>query len=497
MKLELKNVPIDKLQKELQLWLARERRIGLLTSFDGGQLVILLLDPSRGKGELWQSEVTNNEYTSLTLKFPQLHWSERVLWDMFGVVPRQHPRLKPVAIHDEYPRDFFPLRTQDLKETDARVEHDRHYFMEVHGEGVWELPVGPIHAGVIEPGHFRFSCLGETIVNLELRFGYVHRGVEKRITEVPWQKARFVAEATASDTACANALAHAVAIESLLGVEVPPLAQVLRTIALETERVAMHVVDVGGVMGDIGMVALLQTMSRLRGHALNFGQALTGSRFLRAYVVPGGVASVPDEARIKIVKDLVVDLRARLKPVLNIFMDNQAAIARMDGIGKLKHSLAQEFGVVGVAARAAGLHYDTRRHFKQGIFPEGAPEPAVENGGDVLSRTNVRINELWRSLDVLERLTDSLSGYNDKTARVQLPEKLPADSYAVGIVEAFRGELIHLVATDQEGRIRRYCIKDPSHNNWTAISIVIRDNLIADFPLCNKSLALSYGGNDL
>jgi Ni,Fe-hydrogenase III large subunit len=499
MKLDLKFVPIDELSKQLGLWLKSDssRRLGLLTSIDGGQIVILMLDPVNGKAELWGSRLTNNEYTSLTLLFPQLHWSERVVWDLFGIVPRQHPRLKPVAIHEEYPPDFFPLRKKELGKGEAVAEHDEQHFMEVHGDGVWELPVGPIHAGIIEPGHFRFSCLGETIINLELRFGYVHRGVETTLTQVPWQKARFVAEATASDTAAANALAHAIAIESLFEVEVPPAAQALRTIALETERAAMHIADVGGMMTDIGMVAMAATMSRLRGSALNLGQALTGSRFLRAYILPGGVASHPDAKAITAMKDLVVDLRSKLRPVLNMFQDNQAATVRMDGIGKLKQSLAVEFGFVGVAARACGIDYDARRFFAHGLYPEKAPLAAVATGGDILSRTNVRIQELWNSLDLLEELAGSLSTAGDTMVRIALPDKLPANKQSAGIVEAFRGELIHLCITGDDGLIRRYAIKDPSFNNWTMISIIVRDNLIADFPLCNKSLSLSYGGNDL
>ncbi|MBX9693478.1 MAG: NADH-quinone oxidoreductase subunit C [Cyanobacteria bacterium] len=473
------------------------RRVGLLTSIDGEQIIILLLDPLTETVELWQSDLVDNSYTSLTSSHPQLHWSERVLWNLFGIVPRRHPRLKPIVIHEGYPGNLYPLRKNALDETDLEVEHDSSQFLKVDGEGVWELPVGPIHAGVIEPAHFRFSCLGETIVNLELKFGYVHRGVEKRITEVPWHNARFIAEAAASDTACANALAHAITIESLFGFEVPPLAQVLRTIALETERIAMHIADVGGMMTDIGMVGLAANMSKLRGTALNLAQTLSGSRFLRAYILPGGVSSRPSKTDIIGIKRLVSDLRDNLKPLLTIFQDNQAAIGRMEGIGKIKQSLAQDFGFVGVAGRACGLAYDARRHFSHGLYPQQAPDIALETGGDVLARTNVRIKELWASLDLIEKLAIELLEYAEAKHFCPLPAKLPANEQSVGIVEAFRGELIHLCITDDDGSIVRYAIKDPSLNNWTMISIVVRDNLIADFPLCNKSLALSYSGTDL
>jgi len=498
MKLEQKLVPIDTLSKSLESWLAdKSHRLGFVTSIDGGQLLLLLFDLAAGTAELWESELKDSAYTSLTLLFPQVHWYERVLCDMFGILPRQHPRLKPVIIHEEYPPEFYPLRQIEDHVGPSMAEHKHQNFLEVHGDGVWELPVGPIHAGVIEPAHFRCSCLGETIVNLELQLGFLHRGVEKKITQIPWQKARFVVESTATDTAVANALAHAVTIESLFEVELPPRTQILRTIALETERVAMHVVDVGGMMTDMGMVPMAQTMSKLRGHALNLGQALTGSRFMRAFVLPGGVAHIPSADSLTTAKNLAIDLRNKLKPVLSIFQDNQAAIGRMEGIGKVKRSLANEFGFVGVASRACGLDYDARRHFSHGVYPEQAPPVALDSGGDILSRTNVRIKEIWSSLDLLERLIDSVSTARDTAARIELGGTLPANKRAAAVVEAFRGELIHLCLTDDAGRIKRYAIKDPSQNNWTMIPICVRDNLIADFPLCNKSMALSYGGNDL
>lgn len=499
MKLDLKPIPIDNLSRELGQWLKNGyRRVGMLTSIDGGQIVLLLLDVDKGAAELWQSKVSDNAYTSLTLNFPQLHWFERTVWNLFGIVPRQHPRLKPVAVHEEYPADFYPLRLKEFLQTDSKIDHGPMHFLEVHGDGVWELPVGPIHAGIIEPGHFRFSCLGESIINLELRLGYVHRGIEKRLTQVPWQKARFVAEAAASDTSAANALAHAITIESLFDAEVHEAAHALRTLALETERAAMHIADIGGMMTDIGMVALAATMSRLRGTALNIAQVLSGSRFLRSYILPGGVATAPTSSQLRSIRELTVDLRRKLQPVLSMFQDNQAAVARMDGIGKVRQSLASDFGFVGVAARSCGIEYDARRHFAHGLYPARAPANiVVEKNGDILARTNVRISELWQSLDLIEEMCNHPSITGGAAVRMSLPEKLPPDKQSAAIVEAFRGELIHLCFTDDEGCIKRYAIKDPSANNWTIIPIIVRDNLIADFPLCNKSLSLSYSGNDL
>ncbi|MFA6208288.1 MAG: NADH-quinone oxidoreductase subunit C [Candidatus Obscuribacterales bacterium] len=495
MKLERQQTPFHELHDILDHALSKssDKRVGLLTSITGGEIATLLLSPKDGTAELMVTAVENNKYSSFSTHHAQFHWFERALFDFFGIVPEGHPRFKHLLLHDQYAQDFFPLRKIDLP-TDFRNALPRRYeFLEVKGEGVYELPVGPIHAGVIEPGHFRFSCFGETIVNLEIRLGWVHRGVEKRLTEVPWQKAHFVAEAAASDTALANAFAHAIAIESILDLEITERAQYLRTIALEIERLAVHIIDVGGIGTDIGLLGISSAMGRLRGKALALADLISGSRFLRGFIFPGGVRPV-SERKLSEIKAGVIALKKDLTPVIQMLSDNQMATERMKDIGKLSKSLAAEFGMVGIIGKACGIDCDTRRQFKQGKYPELAPEPSIEIGGDILARTAVRVGEIWSSLKTIETLVDNCPHGEEK---VTVPEMLPANATGLGIVEATRGELIHLIFTDEDGKICRYAIKDPSFDNWTAISIAIRDNLIADFPLCNKSMALSYSGNDL
>ncbi len=495
MKLERQQTPFHELHDILDHALSKssDKRVGLLTSITGGEIATLLLSPKDGTAELMVTAVENNKYSSFSTHHAQFHWFERALFDFFGIVPEGHPRFKHLLLHDQYAQDFFPLRKIDLP-TDFRNALPRRYeFLEVKGEGVYELPVGPIHAGVIEPGHFRFSCFGETIVNLEIRLGWVHRGVEKRLTEVPWQKAHFVAEAAASDTALANAFAHAIAIESILDLEITERAQYLRTIALEIERLAVHIIDVGGIGTDIGLLGISSAMGRLRGKALALADLISGSRFLRGFIFPGGVRPV-SERKLSEIKAGVIALKKDLTPVIQMLSDNQMATERMKDIGKLSKSLAAEFGMVGIIGKACGIDCDTRRQFQQGKYPELAPEPSIEIGGDILARTAVRVGEIWSSLKTIETLVDNCPHGEEK---VTVPEMLPANATGLGIVEATRGELIHLIFTDEDGKICRYAIKDPSFDNWTAISIAIRDNLIADFPLCNKSMALSYSGNDL
>jgi Ni,Fe-hydrogenase III large subunit/Ni,Fe-hydrogenase III component G len=495
MKVAPTTMPEHQLIDAIKQWTSSRAggRLGLLTSIDGEQLVSLMLNPEEGTVECWESPLETHRYRSITHLFPQGHWSERAIWDLFGLVPEGHPRLKHVLLHDPYEPGFHPLRKTPLEVPHPEDKNRKYRFLEVRGEGVYEIPVGPIHASVIEPGHFRFSCFGETILNLEIRLGYVHRGVEKRLTEVPWQKARFVAEAAASDTAVGNALAHAVAMESLLDIQPTPYAQALRTLALEIERLAMHIIDVGGVAMDIGLIGVASAMGRLRGLALGMAQTLSGSRFMRSFIMPGGVHNVKPE-RLKKLSEICTVLRKELAPVVSMIQQNQNARERMENIGKISQSLAEEFGLVGVAARAAGIAYDCRKHFQHATYPNYSPPVAVDHGGDIASRTRVRMAEIWTSLDVISAVLDDLPA---ETSPPVIPRALPPNSVACGIVEAFRGELIHLVFTDAAGNIRRYAIKDPSFNNFTTVSIAIRNNLIADFPLCNKSLSLSYSGNDL
>ncbi|MCL5104986.1 MAG: NADH-quinone oxidoreductase subunit C [Armatimonadetes bacterium] len=460
----------------------------------GLALEALLLDTTNGAGLVLSARIPDGttEYPSLTPQVPAAHWAERAIWDFFGLKADGHPRWKRLILHEAWPADFAPLRDDSPGDTESAPNH--YEFMEVHGEGVHEIPVGPIHAGIIEPGHFRFSCLGEIVTNLEIRLGYQHRGVERRLCEVPWQQTRFLAESASSDTTVGNALAHSVAMEQILGIIPPPRAQALRTIALEIERVASHLGDFGGLSADIGYSVGAATFARLRGSALGLSELLAGTRFQRAFVRPGGVARDLDDSRRMELAQALSELALKIEDSLPLVLENPAVIERMEGTGRLSPSLAREFGIVGPAGRASGSRYDARTAFRHGVFPELAPVPAWRESGDVLARAQVRADEIIASLSLLTQLLDSLP---QSPTKVALDDSLPSDRIGVGVVEAWRGELIHWITTDNEGRIRRYAIKDPSFNNWTGLAIAVRGNLVADFPLCNKSFSLSYSGNDL
>ncbi len=494
MKISLVPVPQAQLSDNLVDWLhVEDRRLGLISSLDGGQLVTLVLDCTDASAQCWLTPLDSDVYHSLTPSVPQAHWFERALNDLFGIRAAGHPRLKSVLQQSSCKGNLHPLRSiAQCGNPDHGHKSDNSY-LHVSGEGVYEIPVGPVHAGIIEPGHFRLNCLGETIINLEIRLGFLHRGVERRLTEIPWRSARFVAEAASSDAAAACAIAHAIAVESMSDITVPERAQYLRTLALEVERVSMHINDLGGMSVDLGWSWLAANLSRLRGMTQEMAALLSGSRFLRNFICPGGVSVDPD-ARLGELKRMSEVVSKQLEVPINAFFDNSSVHDRTVKVGEISRSAARELGLVGVAARGSGIAYDARQHFAHGLYPALAPAMAVETAGDVLSRLKVRSAEIVGSLDLIRTALDNITS---GTTSSELPNKLPGDTIGVGIVEAFRGELIHLIFTDKHGAIKRYCIKDPSFNNWTALAIAAGGNLVADFPVCNKSFSLSYSGVDL
>lgn len=493
---ELIQLDFSRVQSYVKSFLERENtRVGLMTSISGKEIVLLLLDPLNNRSELVCSNLKDKSYSSLAGQIPQLHWFERSIKDMFDLTPMNHPRLRSNFVQNSFDPTLVPLAKNTVKDIDSAERNFR--FMKVYGDGIYEVPVGPVHAGIIEPGHFRLSCLGEYIQNLELRFGFLHRGLEKNILELPWQKMRFAAEAASSDTACANALAHSLAIESLLQIEISKQDSLCRIAALELERAAMHIFDLGGMALDLGCQGVAATLSRLRGTALGVAEQLTGSRFIRGYIKVGGVRkrSKPD---FQALQKTIESLDAECHYIINWFLENAQVVERLNQVGKVSHNLALDFGFVGVVARASGIASDVRKEFANNFFPGDVHKIAIESTGDCFARTRVRAKELANSFEILKTVFLELNELSfDSGVESFLPGKLPGNSIAFGITEAFRGELIHFIKTDETGKIERYAIKDPSFNNWTGMAICARGNLLADFPVCNKSFALSYSGHDL
>jgi Ni,Fe-hydrogenase III large subunit len=429
-------------------------------------------------------------WPSLAEECPALHLFERELFEQLGVVPQGHPWLKPVRFED--PLTTGPS-TPGRAGPRAAPPGDMPFFA-VAGEEVHEVAVGPVHAGIIEPGHFRFQCHGEHVFHLEISLGYQHRGVERLLLGGPSRRTGVLVESIAGDTAVGHALASARALEGLAGVEAPPRGAALRALALELERLANHVGDLGALAGDVGYLPTASYCGALRADYLNALAELCGNRFGRGLVVPGGV-------RFDLSAEAAQGLRARLAATLvkveeaaGLFFGSPSARNRTDGAGVLTGAQAAQIGAVGPVARASGLAVDVRRsHAFPPYGPATAPPPPTAASGDVLARALLRLEESRHAA----RLVDGwLGALPDGPVRGPLPPLRPRRLVA-SLVEGWRGELCHVVSTDGAGRFERYKVVDPSFRNWMGLQLAMRGGQISDFPLCNKSFNLSYAGHDL
>jgi len=357
------------------------------------------------------------------------------------------------------------------------------------------VAVGPVHAGIIEPGHFRFQCHGETVLHLEIQLGYQHRGAETLIEQSPAPRAIVVAESIAGDTSVGHALAHAELRESLGRCVVSPMAAAIRGIALELARVANHIGDLGALCTDVGFLPGAATMGRQRGEFLNMLMELSGNRLGRGLVRPGGVLfDAP--------KTLIDRWLAKLKRADRDFEESAELMfeagsvqARFDETGRVSPRAAMDLGFVGPAARSCGIERDVRMDHPHGIYRFSYIPISSVSTGDVLARALVRRLEVSRSLEFVKSQLGSLSSLST-ALRVPCADPEPGH-LAVSLVEGWRGEIAHAAITDDAGRLARYKIKDPSHHNWTALALALRQTPISDFPLCNKSFNLSYAGHDL
>jgi Ni,Fe-hydrogenase III large subunit len=451
-----------------------------------GQTLLLAVLANDEAGALGAcAALVNDSYPALTPDCPEAHLFEREIAEQCGVVPAGHPWLKPVRRH---PPDH-PGPVGDLPSFDR----ERYPFFQMGGEEVHEVAVGPVHAGIIEPGHFRFQAHGEQILFLEIMLGYQHRGVETLLETRDRVRSVLVAEAIAGDTVIGHAGAHCATIEALARSHKTPRAQTIRGIALELERLANHIGDLGAIAGDVAYQPAAAYFGRMRGECLNLLMTISGNRYGRGLIRPGGVAfdippAMADEAR-----ERLTQLREELLPTADLMLGNASVQARLEGVGGLSRDKCVELGLVGPPARACSLPRDVRHDHPYGVFRFAHIPVSTAWAGDVLARCLVRRLEILRSLEFVIEQLERLPG---GAARVDCGALRPQE-FAVAMTEGWRGEVVHAAVTDAVGAIRRYKVVDPSFHNWSGLAAALPGNQISDFPLCNKSFNLSYAGYDL
>jgi len=418
---------------------------------------------------------------------------EREIQDLFGLVPTGHPDPRRLALHQFWPEGYHPLRRDVVARTDV-VDDGRPFpFRRVEGRGVFEITVGPVHAGIIEPGHFRFSVEGETIVNLETRLGFVHKGTEKLFETLPLARAPELAERISGDTSVGHALALCQALETLAGARPPERAAWLRVVLLELERLYNHVGDVGMIVNDTGYAFGHAHCFRLREQLLRLNARLTGHRLLRGAVVPGGVTGPIATADLEHAAREVDRVAAEFVDIARLSLDNTMVLERLQGTGRLTNRTAREMQVVGMVARASGIDADARRDAPfaaYGALPLHVP---VYETGDVWARTMVRIEEARQSA----ALIGEAARRAPQGAVFAAPGPLRSGAHATGLVEGWRGPIWHWVLAAGTDALARVKVVDPSFRNWPALEYAVLNNIVPDFPLCNKSFNLSYSGADL
>jgi Ni,Fe-hydrogenase III large subunit/Ni,Fe-hydrogenase III component G len=436
-------------------------------------------------------------YPSIAAKHPAANWFEREVMDLFGLTPAGHPNPARVALHDDWPDGAWALRKDFPSDRIVpRVEGDFHPFRPVTGEGVFQVPVGPVHAGVIEPGHFRFGVAGEPVLYLQLRLFYVHKGIEKRFERLPWRHGLFLAESISGDTAVGHALAYAHAIERLANVTVPSRARALRVVLLELERIYNHTADIGALATDVAFTVPASRAQVLREGLLRIQDTLFGTRLLRGTIALGGVTRDLSPQGCDTLRGFLRAFERDFDDLITLLIDAGTFTDRVDGTGILTNQAASDLGIVGIAARASGVDADFRRDHPHDAYEGLRFEVPVEEGGDVRARLMVRAREVEQSLVILHQVLDTLPEHGATPLVARLPDQLPARASALGWAEAWRGPCTHWVATDERSQLTRVKVTDPSFLNWPGLVHAVPGNIVPDFPVINKSFNLSYSGND-
>lgn len=477
-------------------------RLALLTVYgeevSGGTFTVNYVFGTIGKNEFLTVTTpvsSSGSFLSLGAQHRVFAGYENEIMTMFGLTPEGHPGARNTVIHANWPKDIYPLRKSTSWNVHPPVIDDFSYpFFEVKGEGMYQIPVGPVHAGIIEPGHFVFSVLGEEIQQLDAQLGYVHKGVEKLFENFEPEKHLQLAEHISGDSTVSHALAYAQATEGLKQIDVPERAKYLRVIYAELERIANHLNDIGFIMLDTAFAFGGANGGRLREQVMQLAEQLTGSRFMRKTIIIGGVSHDISEDGMKDLSMKLKDIEKDFNEVIRIAEKSITLANRVENTGRLKSEIAHDYGVVGVPLRAVGVAKDARKDFPYAAYAKLDFPVATREEGDVSARMWVKIYEVYASITLVRKAIEEAPG--GKTSAPDTKE-FPHNSVGIGVVEGWRGDIVYVVKTDTHGKITRVKVRDPSFLNWQAFPHVVEGEMVPDFPLCNKSFNLSYTGNDL
>jgi Ni,Fe-hydrogenase III large subunit/Ni,Fe-hydrogenase III component G len=513
LKLELQRLPAP-----LPLWRAEVDAIQWLVAArtvaqSGGRLVALWgSDRSRGAetklvvcaayavkdGLAWldlRLPDGQTEYPDLAGIFPFAGRMQRAAADLLGIAAHDSQDTRPWPNHGAWPEGYLPLRrdaTAAVGSMSPRPAQD-YAFVRVEGDGVHEIPVGPVHAGIIEPGHFRFSVVGEKVLRLEQRLGYTHKGIEQRFTRLAALEGHKLAGRVSGDSTVAFAWAYCMALESAAGCAVPQRAQWLRAVMLERERVANHLGDLGALGNDAALSFGLAQFSRLREDWLRLSREAFGHRLMMDCVVPGGVAADLDAAMRQRIQHQCDAIEAEVRALATIYESHAGLQDRFATTGTVAPQLAAQLGLTGLAGRASGQRADLRCDQAWAPYDSLGVNMAGHENGDVAARVAVRFQESFESLRLLRMLCDNLPAGELRTA-VELPRH---SAMGAGWIEGWRGEVFVALELAGDASIARCHCHDPSWQNWPVLEHAVIGNIVPDFPLINKSFNLSYSGHDL
>ncbi|MGC1389899.1 MAG: NADH-quinone oxidoreductase subunit C [Bacteroidales bacterium] len=457
-----------------------------LVSSDKLKFYCCIADDNNSSIAIFAHELKNDQrrIKSITPICPQMHIFEREIHENSEVDFEGHPWLKPVR----YPH----------YRTDKSKIMDNYPFYNIESEELHEVGVGPVHAGVIEPGHFRFICNGEKVLHLEIQLGYQHRGIEELfITKnTPLQRC-VLSESIAGDSSVGHALAHSQLIESLSGMEADEKLQVERCIALELEKLAVNIGDTAALCGDVAYQLGQVACEALRTTIINTTQLWCGNRFGKGLIRPGGTNCPLDNDIADEILKILGNSGKRFSKIADRIYSLPSVLSRFDDIGILTKQQGLAIGIVGQAARSSGIQRDVRHTHPFQYYKKYSSKPIILETGDVLARGLLRVLEAGESVKIIQEL---IKIWREKTGDIRMPVYnyiLRPDRFAISMVEGWRGEICHLAATDKNGYINHYKVKDPSIHNWMALALAVRNQEISDFPICNKSFNLSYCGHDL